>query len=159
MNCPECGLPAEDGHDVTCSLGGEWDAKVERDRRLLAAHVGRSDPTTGCRLWLGPVDPKGYGVTNPSGGTLAPKAHQLSYSLSNGWVPKGHVVHHRCGVHGCTRPKHLQALSRNDHELRHQLIRELANANGHRLPLTTELHLAFDREAERWAERLRKPRR
>lgn len=57
---------------------------------------------SGCWLWLGGVDAKGYGVMSGNG-----KAHRVSYEAHKGPIPCGLSVCHRCDVPLCVNPAHL----------------------------------------------------
>jgi DNA-binding XRE family transcriptional regulator len=52
---------------------------------------------------------RGYGVVGvtENGKSKNWGAHQLSYHLVNGVIPKGHVVRHTCDSKGCVNPAHL----------------------------------------------------
>ena len=62
------------------------------------------EPNTGCWLWLGPVDERGYGKINAQGYYLA---HRLAYAETNGPIPEGLLVLHKCDVPSCINPDHL----------------------------------------------------
>lgn len=59
-------------------------------------------PEAGCWLWTGPTDPGGYGQIGHAG-----RAHRRSWITSNGDIPRGLHVLHRCDVPGCVNPDHL----------------------------------------------------
>lgn len=77
----------------------------------------RSTPEalTGCFLWEGNVDRKGYGRIRLYGaGTKKPptvdiKAHRAAYEIAYGPVPDGLLVLHSCDVPAYVNPEHLRA--------------------------------------------------
>ena len=63
-------------------------------------------PETGCWLWTGAWDTRGYGkfkVTNSATG----KAHRFFYKQMVGPIPDGMLVCHRCDTPSCVNPVHL----------------------------------------------------
>lgn len=62
-------------------------------------------PFSGCWLWLGCLNRKGYGrLNNREQGSLA---HRYSYMVFVGPIPSGLCVLHRCDVPACVNPTHL----------------------------------------------------
>lgn len=63
------------------------------------------EPNSGCWLWIGGLNPDGYGSfrwsTRRSG-----KAHRISWRLYRGLLRGAHVLH-RCDVRCCVNPDHL----------------------------------------------------
>lgn len=80
----------------------------------LPAYLARFevDEETGCWLWTGSVSADGYGDTGRG------QAHRQVYAELYGPVPRGSVVHHKCGTRGCVNPEHLEALSYTEHNRR-----------------------------------------
>lgn len=65
------------------------------------------EPNTGCWLWWGRGNPRGYGHVSIHGGRRY--AHIASYELAHGPVPHGMHVCHRCDTPACINPDHLFA--------------------------------------------------
>jgi hypothetical protein len=63
------------------------------------------DAKTGCWMWIGGVESHGYGRMSFNGKRY--KAHQLSWILNRGEIPKGMCVCHHCDTPGCVNPDHL----------------------------------------------------
>ncbi|MHB8742598.1 MAG: HNH endonuclease signature motif containing protein [Sulfuricaulis sp.] len=78
---------------------------IERDITRFWSKVEKSD---GCWLWRGAIIPKGYGYFHV-GGRLGQNlgAHRVSWRITNGEIPKGMFVLHKCDVRNCVRPEHL----------------------------------------------------
>lgn len=62
---------------------------------------------TGCWIWSGSKDERGYGRFGTGGSGVSEGAHRVSYKLYVGPIPKGHIVCHRCDVPSCVNPAHL----------------------------------------------------
>src|SRR5882762_8595727 len=62
---------------------------------------------TGCWLWTGPTNGKGYGVFYV--GTKNRHAHRCSYEVFKGPIPDGLHILHRCHTPLCVNPAHLRA--------------------------------------------------
>ena len=75
--------------------------------------------TDGCWLWQGGLGKDGYGLLWCPTRRRSIYAHRLSYELTHGSVPEGHVVHHICGNHPCVKPEHLIAVTHQLHTLHH----------------------------------------
>ncbi len=63
------------------------------------------EPNSGCWLWLGPAQNMGYGVVNYQ--RKAHLAHRIAYEITNGPIPEGMEICHRCDVPLCVNPDHL----------------------------------------------------
>lgn len=63
------------------------------------------EPNTGCWLFGGHLNDKGYGMVRWRGKTRT--AHRVSFELANGPIPDGAHVLHRCDVRWCVNPGHL----------------------------------------------------
>lgn len=64
------------------------------------------EPNTGCHIWLGAVDRRGYGKITIGGRTVA--AHRVAYEAANGPIPAGLNLCHRCDLPACINPDHLR---------------------------------------------------
>jgi hypothetical protein len=68
------------------------------------------DPVTGCWLWQGATDRKGYGQIRDwhDGEWKTRRTHQVSYELFKGPIPLGKMILHGCDTPGCWNPEHLE---------------------------------------------------
>lgn len=84
---------------------------MAKPKRLLAERLwSRLEPdlNSGCWLWNGPVWANGYGVIGRGGrdgGTFG--AHRAAWEVTNGPIPPGMNVCHRCDTPPCINPAHL----------------------------------------------------
>lgn len=68
------------------------------------------EPNSGCWLWMGPDNGRGYGRVWAKNviGKRAAYAHHISLLFERGIaVADGHVVRHRCDIGFCVNPDHL----------------------------------------------------
>ena len=69
----------------------------------------------GCWIWLGHKDKRGYGQTSLRGRDWA---HRIFYRHFKGQIPEGTEIDHKCNTPSCVNPKHLQAISHRENQLR-----------------------------------------
>lgn len=72
------------------------------------------EPNSGCLLWLGKVNPCGYGqVWVRDGGPRGRyrSAHRVAWELSNGPIPEGLQVDHLCRVRSCVNVAHMELVT------------------------------------------------
>lgn len=63
------------------------------------------DPTTGCHLWIGPRNNRGYGMTRI--GQKHWLMHRFFWTLAHGPIPDGVDLCHRCDTPCCINTDHL----------------------------------------------------
>lgn len=81
-------------------------------QKLITRFSRMYDATSGCWIWLGYLDDKGYGRFGTFAGDDAKimgmgLAHRIAYRLYIGEIPSGAVVCHTCDEPRCVRPSHL----------------------------------------------------
>jgi hypothetical protein len=83
-------------------------------KQTVAEHIDKRvyrDPNSGCWLWLGRVDEKGYARGGNKSYPGESKAHRLSYLYHVGPIPEGLELDHLCRVRSCVNPSHLEAVT------------------------------------------------
>lgn len=77
------------------------------DEQSVAKFWARVEPelNTGCWLWAGAVSNGGYGNVYLCG--QHDRAHRLSWKFTNGEIPGGFRICHRCDTPTCVNPAHL----------------------------------------------------
>lgn len=65
------------------------------------------EPNTGCFIWAGPEDGKGYGVLFLGRRNHTKSAHRFAWERANGPIPKRLCVCHKCDTPCCVNPDHL----------------------------------------------------
>lgn len=90
-----------------------------KDLRWLLDSVS-PEPNSGCWLWMGALDSKGY--ANTQVGSAFVGAHRHAWSLANGPIPRGLEVDHKCRVRCCVNPDHLEPVQHRENMLRGDTI-------------------------------------
>lgn len=63
---------------------------------------------SGCWIWMGCTNGRGYGQVKVDTGKPPRRAHIASYLAFNGEIPAGMVVRHKCDISLCVAPHHLE---------------------------------------------------
>lgn len=69
------------------------------------------EPNSGCWLWDGGLNNRGYGTLRPTGGKNI-GVHRLSYQLHVAPIPECMEIDHLCKVRCCVNPDHLEPVTR-----------------------------------------------
>jgi hypothetical protein len=84
----------------------------EQDQERLCRSVSE-DPLTGCWLWTGARDAKGYGIIHIGGSTV--RVHRATFWwFSTQLLRDGYGVDHLCRVRHCCNPDHLEAVTHQE---------------------------------------------
>lgn len=75
------------------------------------------EPNSGCWLWLGSEWGKGYGSFVIERGKGC-QAHRAAYELFVGPIPEGLQLDHKCRVHICVNPDHLEPVTQRENTIR-----------------------------------------
>jgi len=112
------------------------------------------EPNSGCWLWMGTVDSKGYGnmrVGNTKTGRGLVRTHRFSYELHKGPIPNDLCLDHLCRVRSCCNPNHLEPVTLRENILRGEALsarraRQTHCKNGHEFtPENTRLSAKGER--------------
>jgi hypothetical protein len=93
-----------------------WDLACNADRAGLFSWF-TPEPNTGCYLWCGRINNRGYGMVSMCSRSLL--AHRCAYRLTIEDVGADMDVHHVCGNPACINPRHLVSLTPEQHRLVH----------------------------------------
>lgn len=69
-------------------------------------HYAMPVPESGCWLWTGATNNRGYGRISAGGGRTQ-YAHRIAYIEFKGGIPDGFEVCHKCDTPSCCNPDHL----------------------------------------------------
>ena len=90
------------------------------------SHVQKGESPDGCWIWKAYVPPKGYGQFWLNGDNKT-GAHRFSYTTFNGSIPDGLQIDHLCRNKVCVNPKHLEAVTARENQMRNPDSIVLAN--------------------------------
>ena len=91
--------------------------KVDEGNEVERFHKKYVIKESGCWIWTSGTRPNNKGVLYPRHWTDGGKsvgAHRFSFELSNGKIPKGMYVCHKCDTPLCVNPDHLFVGSHDD---------------------------------------------
>ena len=85
------------------------------EQRLLRRRI--IDPVRGCWLWVGAINPFGYGAMTSKNGKVT-GVHRVAYMEYIGDIPNGMQVDHLCFVRNCFNPAHLEVVTPRENSIR-----------------------------------------
>lgn len=92
------------------------------DKSDLERFIGyiTADQSTGCWIWLGGRDRKGYGKFwyGATRRTSSGRAHRFAVEFFRGPIPPGLEPDHLCRNTSCVNPDHLEVVTRRENLLR-----------------------------------------
>lgn len=95
---------------------------------------------TGCWIYTGTWDIRGYGRVSSSHGRPPYKAHRVSFEHHNGPINDGRFVCHKCDTPSCVNPEHLFLGTQSDNMLdakrKGRLVRDPGTCSGDRNPFS-----------------------
>jgi HNH endonuclease len=121
--CAVCGMSAEvlprkgRALQLTCSrtCANRRTVKIRKamkrepaEKRFLG--LISPEPNTGCWLWSGHTNRKGYAEFNFGGSGNNGLAHRWAHEHFVGPIPEGHTIDHLCRMRSCVNPGHLEAV-------------------------------------------------
>lgn len=127
-----------------------WSANMHIADRFMT-HV-QCEPNSGCWLWDGVTNDRGYGVTERRSYGEA-KAHRAAWRLFIGPMDRGICVLHKCDVPSCVNPDHLFLGTRLENSK--DMVRKGRSLKGRKKPPTVKgSKLTIDQVSEIKKDRL-----
>src|SRR5689334_4591143 len=105
----------------------------EQAERIESQYI--PEPNSGCWLWFGATDSKGYG--NVRINYKQHKPHRVVYEAHKGPIPGGLHLDHLCRTPACVNPDHLEPVT-NGENRRRGLLGVLKTECLHGHPLSGE---------------------
>lgn len=119
MNCADCGESSGGARRLcpNCYARNRRAGTLDRFPRVRGAASteqrirARVVESSGCWLFTGQTDRKGYARLKITGTTVSVFAHRYMWELVNGPVPEGLQLDHLCRRRNCVNPAHLEPVT------------------------------------------------
>ena len=97
---------------------------------------------TGCVLWIGAVNSKGYGCFAVAG--VSKLAHRVVWEDTHGPIPDELQLDHLCRVRNCVNVDHLELVSASENQRRKPVRIEVGGEcpSGHPIGSTGDLYIS-----------------
>ena len=105
-------------------------------------------PITGCWIWVGARNLKGYGHVTIKRKTFA--VHRVMYENYKGPIPEGFQIDHLCRVPSCCNPDHLEAVTQRENLMRGKTK---ASANASKTKCRYGHEYSFNRNGSRYCKK------
>lgn len=86
---------------------------------------------SGCWLWTGAANSKGYGQVGVRG--VSRSTHRVAYELLVGPIPDGLQIDHLCRVRLCCNPSHLEPVTHMENHMRRPDVHKSHCIHGHEM--------------------------
>lgn len=94
-------------HHTRFKRYGTYELSRKPPEARFWAKVDKSAGAEGCWPWTGARNWQDYGIFKLAGGTHGQSAHRYTWEVTNGRIPDGLQVLHRCDNPPCCNPAHL----------------------------------------------------
>ncbi len=111
------------------------------------------EPNSGCWLWEGTINNKGYGSFHVSKERHSAKAHRFSFETFIGPIPDDFVIDHKCRTRCCVNPDHLEPVTNDENMRRGHHATKAHCKQGHELQLVPGYAQRICRTCRRAANR------
>ena len=88
---------------------------------------GKVKKTPDCWVWTAGTASNGYGRIRVDGRKRP--AHRVAWEMTNGRIPEGMDLDHRCGNRACVNPEHLRVTTRSQN-MQHRIGNQRNNTSG-----------------------------
>lgn len=98
---------------------------------LPALFASKTVANTGCVVWVGAANSKGYGCVTVNGSSHL--VHRVAWEAEHGAIPAGMTIDHLCRVRNCVNTAHMEVVTINENNLRkHRAVGDTCK-RGHEL--------------------------
>lgn len=91
-----------------------------KGQTVMERFMSKIDSSSGCWLWMGPINRDGYGKFTVRRITVA--AHRFAYQELISPIPDGLTIDHLCKHRNCVNPAHMEPVTMRENLLRGDTI-------------------------------------